>query len=174
MSLFAKPLQGRQRATFSQWLRNGNRRLYQRARAILLSAGGRKVPELAEALGLHPLTIRAWLKAFNAGGCRALRPRRAPGRLPKMTPDVQRHLRQLLREAPTAHGIAQTRWTLDALRRVLHRQTGVKGSRFWVWQHLHRLGATYKRAKFWVVPRSARAVAREKSPAAAPGAGSAR
>lgn len=171
MSLFAKPLRGRQRATLSQWLRNGNRRLYQRARAILLSVAGRKG---AEVLGLHPRTIRAWLKAFNAGGCRALRPRTSPGRPSKMTPDVQLHLRQLLRGEPTDHGLAQTRWKLDALRRVLHRRTGVKGSRFWVWQHLHRLGATYKRAKFWIVPRSARAVAREKSPRTAPRAGSAR
>src|SRR5215208_1519078 len=51
-----------------------------RARAILLTLGGRQAGEIAAVLGVHISTVRNWRGYFAHGGVAGLRRRQRPGR----------------------------------------------------------------------------------------------
>ena len=59
--------------------------LVQRATALLELGGRRRVPEVAARLGVSVATLYRWLQAFILRGVDGLRPRRSPGRPPKLT-----------------------------------------------------------------------------------------
>lgn len=48
--------------------RTAEARLVERAQMICLASQGFSVPAIARELGLHPQTVRDWLKRFNANG----------------------------------------------------------------------------------------------------------
>src|SRR5262245_66527339 len=59
----------------------------ERARIILLASAGKRVPAIAQALELTQLTVRTWLKPFNAEGLEGLQDRPRSGRPAIYQPD---------------------------------------------------------------------------------------
>ena len=53
-----------------------------RLQIIMLSAEGKRVPEISEEVHLHPINVRKWIHRFNRYGLDGLRSGKSPGRPP--------------------------------------------------------------------------------------------
>lgn len=76
--------------------RSSNTVTFRRARTVLLSAQGRKVPEIMEALGLSDRTVRATIRRFNERGLAAIPRGKAPGKPRSLAPAAREALVELL------------------------------------------------------------------------------
>lgn len=101
-------------------------RLVQRAKIILLSAEGKRVPAIAEEVGLGPAPTRGWIHRFNEQGLEGLDDATRAGR--PRTYDEE-HRSEVIGKArslppkpegaevpPTCH------WTLDRLQEELNKE----------------------------------------------------
>src|SRR5262245_54009906 len=70
--LYARPPTKEEYAELRRLTRQAVGRVSQRSRAILLSAQGSTVPEIAAIFGVTRETIRAWIHRFNAEGASGL------------------------------------------------------------------------------------------------------
>ncbi len=108
--------------------RLGPRDAILRARMVALSWDGRRVPDIAAALGCHPKTVRARLARFDAAGVDGLRDGARPGRARRITEAERSRLIRLVATDPPGrlvrHGAAgldatdetlPACWTLDTL-----------------------------------------------------------
>jgi len=98
-----------------------------RARMVALSWDGRRVPDIAAALGCHPKTVRARLARFDAAGLDGLRDGARPGRARRSTEAERSRLIRLVASDPPGrlvpHGdrldaadeAEPACWTLDTL-----------------------------------------------------------
>lgn len=73
--------------------------------------------DVADFLGVHPVTVNKWVRAHRAAGDEALARKPHPGRKPFLTPDQEQAVLGWLRDKPTAHGFLTDLWTA---RRVAH------------------------------------------------------
>src|SRR5690349_574254 len=78
--------------------------LVKRTTALLELGERRRVPEVAARLGVSVATLYRWLHAFILQGIESLRPRRSPGRPPKLTPTQKARLYDLVVAGPLAAG----------------------------------------------------------------------
>jgi hypothetical protein len=72
---------------------------------------------------------------------------------PVLTPEKREHLQAILHQSPRTFGKAQSHWTLKLLAAVCHEQ-GLSDrplSPPTLLDAVVRLGATWKRAKHWIV-----------------------
>ena len=95
---------------------------YRRLKIIQFSMAGRTVPQLSEEFDLCPLTIRTYIQAYNAGGIEGLRPRKSPGRPPKVGQLTRDAWEEILRQAPHSYEKLDTEcrvWTLELLVRYV-------------------------------------------------------
>jgi transposase len=101
-------------------------RLQSRARAVLLSAQGRRVPQIAAHLNVSDTTVQRWFHRFNQHGLAGLFPGKSPGRPPKSTGTIQRTIRTLLRKPPQAFGYKAQHWNASLLTRQVQRRHRVR------------------------------------------------
>jgi transposase len=106
-------------------------RQVERARMILYSSQGEKVPAIARRLEVDEDVVRLWLKRFNAEGLKGLSDRSRSGR-----PAVYNHtlVSTVIATAlthPKTLDLPFACWTLDRLKAYLkeHKQIGMKRSR---------------------------------------------
>jgi len=73
-----------ERKTLEQWVRcrKSEQRLAQRARIVLLAAGGGRNDEIARRLGTTAVTVSLWRGRFARGGLRSLADRPRSGAVP--------------------------------------------------------------------------------------------
>ena len=71
-----------------------------RARIIVLSWDGHRVPAIAGRLGCHEKTVRTWLRRFNAGGLDGLADRGGQGRTRRITEDERSRIIALVKHPP--------------------------------------------------------------------------
>lgn len=108
--------------------RLGPRDCILRARMVVLSWDGRRVPDIAAELECHPKTVRARLAHFDAEGIAGLRDQPRPGRTRRITEAERSRLIRLVATDPPGrlvrHGAAgldatdealPACWTLDTL-----------------------------------------------------------
>ena len=74
---------------------------YRRLRIIQLSMAGSTVPKLAEQFDLCSATVREYIKAYNIGQIEKLRPKKSPGRPPKVGQLNKDDWEQILQQTPT-------------------------------------------------------------------------
>ncbi|NLG27347.1 MAG: helix-turn-helix domain containing protein [Chloroflexi bacterium] len=115
MVLFVRELMPDERIKLEQWTSAGKGELGHRARVVLLSAAGHRVPEIATLLGSHPANLRKWLHRFNTRGCDGLVTVRAGGAKPRFTETQKRRIIDLARRPPRELGLNFTTWTLHRL-----------------------------------------------------------
>lgn len=106
-------------------------RAAERARIIWLAREGRCVPAIARELGIHPETIRFWLKRFNERGLAGLRDEPRSGRPPIYTPEEVGEVIATSLANPQDLGLPFASWTLDRLEAYLNEEKviGIKRSR---------------------------------------------
>ncbi len=110
----------------------------ERLEMVRLSDAGWSIPRIALYLGQHEQTVRAWIKAFLAGGCAALGNKPRGGKQSALTPSVLEALR-----AEIAQG--QRTWTATQAADWLAERSGVRLSVDRVRIHLKRAQLTYQR-----------------------------
>ncbi len=94
---FVSSLSDAQRASLEQVYRHGSaHRLRQRAQAILLSAKGSTLEQLAGMYEVHPETVSGWLNNWQERGLDGLADAPKPGRRRKIDAELEADLLDLL------------------------------------------------------------------------------
>ena len=100
-------------------------RLVERARIILLAHQGHWVPAIAHQLQLTAITVRIWLKRFNAAGLAALTDKPRSGRPATYTPQQVAEVIATALTPPEHLGLPFASWTLDRLAAYVNEQQGI-------------------------------------------------
>jgi transposase len=97
---------------------------YRRAMMLLASAGGNRVPVIAQLVAADEDTVREVIHRFNEIGLACLDPRWAGGRPRQLSPDDEEFVVQTATTRPTKLGQPFTRWSIRKLVIYLHRVHG--------------------------------------------------
>jgi transposase len=79
--------------------------------AVQRVEGGWSQKDVAEFLGVHPVTVGKWVRAHRADPDAGLAGRPHPGRTPFLTPAQEKKVLGWLAEKPTRHGFPTDLWT---------------------------------------------------------------
>src|SRR5438094_2398438 len=90
-------------------------RLVERARIVRLARQGRRVPAIAQALGVSAATVRRWLKRFDERGPGGLADAPRSGRPATYSPEQVGEVLAAALTDPQALGLPFASWTLDRL-----------------------------------------------------------
>lgn len=122
-------------------------RVSQRARLVLLSARGKRVPELANLFELSRATVRFWLHRFDAFGPVGLYDQERSGRPRKVTSEVQDMLQWMIQADPAQEGYPATLWTVAMLTVALAERMQTTFSISALRQALHTMGLSWGRPR---------------------------
>lgn len=150
--VFVRMLRETEQRALKQGVRREVGRVSERMRAVLLSARGYRVPEIAGIFECDEATVREWLAHFEAGGVAALRDRPRSGRRPRVAPAARDHLTRVVEGGPAGVGHAGGVWTVLTLKLYLCVSDGVALSSATVRRLLVALGFRWRRPKL-VLPR---------------------
>ena len=81
--------------------------------------------DVAEFLGVHPVTVNAWMRAHRAAGPDALAAKPHPGRKRFLTPGQEAEVLGWLADRPTDHGFPTDLWTARRVADLIRRRFGV-------------------------------------------------
>jgi len=129
-------------------LRRGDRRVVQRATALLLLTEQVPVERVAARVGAGVSTVYGWLRAFLAEQFASLVYRTSPGRPAKLTKTQKRQLHALVAAGPEAAGYATGCWNSAIVQDLIAREFGVRYSVQYVAELLKHLGFSYQKARF--------------------------
>ena len=82
--------------------------------------------DVADFLGVHPVTVNKWVRAHRAGGDDALAGKPHPGRPRFLTPDQETQVLGWLGQKPTAHGFPTDLWTARRVAHLIRVRLGVE------------------------------------------------
>lgn len=97
-----------------------------RLHGVLLVSRGMSCRQAAELLGDSARAVGYWVKNFEQQGLAGLRESERPGRSPRLRESQRKMVRQVLRSAPAAAGVAAERWNGQVLSDYLRRKLGVE------------------------------------------------
>ncbi len=108
--------------------------------ALALVMEGKSRSEAAGTCGMDRKTLRDWVHRYNVEGLAGLSDRVAPGPKPRLSPDQEREVAELVREGPdlAQHGVV--RWRRIDLSRLIAQRYGVSLAERSVGDLLRRLG----------------------------------
>lgn len=117
MALYVQPLQDTERRTIEQYMRHPEHDLPRnRLQIVVLSAQGKRVPEISKRVNLHPINVRKWIHRFNESGLEGLRSGKSPGRPPLFTNRQRQQIVTIASTNPRRYGLQFSRWSLQRLR----------------------------------------------------------
>jgi len=99
---------------------------WRRFRALDLRQAGWSRRDIAEALGVSPVTVSRWCARARDGGPEALRARPCPGRPPELTPAERRSIPEFLWHGAEAYGFRGEVWTCARVAEVIEEEFGVR------------------------------------------------
>jgi transposase len=101
-------------------------RVFRRAQAVREVVAGHHINAVSEAFHLANSALRKWVQRFALHGPQGLVDRPRPGRPPKVTCELEKHLHRLVDEDPLKHGSLHSQWSCRALAAALARETGMQ------------------------------------------------
>ena len=101
-------------------------RVFRRAQAVREVVAGHHVNAVSEAFHLANAALRKWVQRFAQEGPQGLRDRPRSGRPPKITCELEQHLKRLVDADPLEHGALSSQWSCRELAAVFARETGVQ------------------------------------------------
>ena len=120
MALYTRKLKLHERRTLESHLDAPEEDLpTHRLQIIMLSAEGKRVPEISEEVHLHPINVRKWIHRFNRYGLDGLRSGKSPGRPPVFSDEQRNEIVGIANTNPRLLGLHYSRWSLQRLRRYL-------------------------------------------------------
>lgn len=142
---FVRPLAAEERDTLTATYRTSpDPTLVRRCHAVLLSADGKPIPEIAQILRADSSVVHRWLDRFEDGGVDALRTTWSDGRAPRWDETYEVLLVETVRHDPRWYGLEQSVWTCSLLAGYLADQTGITLSAERVRVLLHQHGIRLK------------------------------
>ena len=93
--------------------------------AIRKVLDGRTQADVADFLGVHPVTVAKWMTAYRAGGDDALAAKPVPGRPRFLTDEQEAEVRSWLLQKPTAFGFRTDLWTAARVAQLIRDKLGV-------------------------------------------------
>jgi transposase len=100
-------------------------RVFRRAQAVRDVVKGQRLQTVSETLSFTYSALRKWVHRFAHQGTQGLVDRPRPGRPPKVTCELEQHLKRLADHDPLEHGSLHSQWSCRELATVLARETGV-------------------------------------------------
>ena len=100
-------------------------RVFRRAQAVREVVAGHHINAVSEAFHLANSALRKWVQRFAQEGPQGLRDRPRSGRPPKLTCELEQHLRRLVEQDPLEHGSLHSQWSCRELATVCARETRV-------------------------------------------------
>ncbi|MFE7652509.1 IS630 family transposase [Streptomyces bottropensis] len=124
---------------------------YRRAMMLLASAGGNRVPVIAQLVQADEDTVRDVIHRFNEIGLTCLDPQWAGGRPRLLKPDDEDFVIKTATTRPTKLGQPFTRWSIRKLAAYLRKVHGrvIRIGREALRSLLARRGVTFQRTKTW-------------------------
>jgi transposase len=101
-------------------------RVFRRAQAVREVVAGHHVNAVSVLFHFTNSALRKWVQRFAQQGPQGLLDRPRPGRPPKMTCELERHLQRLVDQDPLQPGARSSQWSCRELATVLAQQTGVQ------------------------------------------------
>jgi transposase len=99
---------------------------WRRFRAWQLHRQGWSRRDIAEALGISPVSVSRWFARARDGGAEALRARSSPGRPPELSPGPKSQIPEFLWHGAEAYGFRGEVWTCARIARVIAEEFGVR------------------------------------------------
>lgn len=99
---------------------------WRRFRALHLKRQGWSRQEIAEALGISPVSVSRWFARVRDGGPAALRAHPSPGRPPKLSAAQKRLIPEFLWHGAEAYGFRGEVWTCARVACVIDEELGVR------------------------------------------------
>jgi transposase len=93
--------------------------------AIRSVLDGHTQVDVADVLGVHPVTVAKWMKAYRHGGHDALAAKPVPGRPRFLTDDQEAEVRSWLLRKPTDFGFRTDLWTAARVAQLIRDKLGV-------------------------------------------------
>lgn len=93
--------------------------------AIRKVLDGRSQADVADFLGVHPVTVAKWMKAYRAGGESAVAAKPVPGRPRFLTDEQEAEVRSWLLRKPTEFGFRTDLWTSARVAQLIRDKLGV-------------------------------------------------
>ncbi len=148
MALYVRDLKSNEDLQLRRWLNGTDKELAHRARVILLSSEGYRVPEISPMVQAHPTNLRKWIHRFNQRGTKGLISPRSGGPPPRFTDQQKEGIIDLSQRRPRDLGLQFSRWTLHKLAEQAAR-TGIVDSisHEYVRQILKGAGVDYRRRR---------------------------
>jgi transposase len=87
---------------------------------------GWKQADVASFLGVHPVTVNKWVRAYRATGDDGLARTPHPGRTPFLTPAQEQQVLGWLAQKPTSHGFSTDLWTARRVADLIRRKFGIE------------------------------------------------
>jgi transposase len=100
-------------------------RVFRRAQAVRDVVKGQRLQTVSDALQFTYSALRKWVHRFAHQGTLGLVDRPRPGRPPKLTGELEKHLNRLVDQDPLEHGSIYSQWSCRELATVFASQTGV-------------------------------------------------
>ncbi len=122
MVLYAHQTGEAERALLKNWAEGVDPDLKHRARVILLSLDGYRIPEIGDIVQAHPANLRKWIHRYNRDGSNGLVSTRSGGAKPRFTEDQKRRIVALAQTRPRELGLNFTKWTLHRLAEQAEKQ----------------------------------------------------
>jgi transposase len=82
--------------------------------------------DVAAFLGVHPVTVNKWVRAYRADGDDGLAGKPHPGRKAFLTPAQVKKVLGWLTEKPTRHGFNTDLWTAGRVAHLIREKFGVE------------------------------------------------
>jgi len=101
-------------------------RVFRRAQAVREVVEGQRLQTVSDTLHLTYSALRKWVHRFAHQGTQGLMDRPRPGRPPKVTCELEKHLNRLVDQDPVQQGALYSQWSCRKLATVLTHQTGVQ------------------------------------------------
>jgi transposase len=115
---------------------------WRRFRALHLKQQGWSRQDIAEALGVSPVSVSRWFALVRDGGTEALRAHCSPGHPPKLSAAQQRLIPEFLWHGAEAYGFRGEVWTCARVARVIEEEFGIRYHKGHVSRLLKELGWT--------------------------------
>jgi transposase len=107
-------------------LRDFNALEKRRFRAFDLLEQGLSQAEVARRTGVSRQSVMRWNQSRLSGGKASLRAAGRAGRKPRMTPEQDRRLVDILKAGAQASGFPTPLWTLERVAKVIKREFGIR------------------------------------------------
>jgi len=122
MALYVRDLSKTEQEQLQRWAGCDDASMKHRARVVLLSSQGYRIPEIGSMVRAHPANLRKWIHRFNERGCDGLRTVHSGGPRQRFSAQQRAQIVQLAETHPRDLGLNFSRWTLHKLARQATRR----------------------------------------------------